>query len=101
MERDDFQLQVLAPLIQSWGLTRDKIYQIGQLFQEEYKSGSVEKSFYLTTFAYLLEVEGSFDEVANLVCSLFCFCFFSWLCSKFSLCERLWLLTETSDLCWS
>lgn len=51
------------PLIHSWRKTRENISSILRLFIEKDKLNIVEKKFYALLFIYLLEVEGSFDDI--------------------------------------
>ncbi len=55
------------PLFKNLSPTSKKINKIGELFLEEYNSGAIEKSFYLSTFTYLLQVEGSYDDIIRIL----------------------------------
>lgn len=55
------------PLIHNWRKTRDNINSIRENLMGNEKADAVEKNFYVLLFLYLLEVEGSFDDIIRTI----------------------------------
>jgi hypothetical protein len=55
------------PLIQNWRKLRENAASINKIFLEKYSSHNFEECYYLSLFMYLLEVEGSFDDIVRIL----------------------------------
>jgi hypothetical protein len=58
------------PLIHDYVDVQKNIRKITEIFQEKYKSGDIEKSFYILSFLYLLEVESGFENIIRVIYAL-------------------------------
>ena len=58
------------PLIHEYVEVRNNIIKITEILTEKYRSGDIEKSFYVLSFLYLLEVESGFENVVRTLYAL-------------------------------
>jgi len=58
------------PLIHEYVEIQENVRKITEIFREKYKSGDIEKSFYILSFLYLLEVESGFENVVRILYAL-------------------------------
>lgn len=58
------------PLIYDYIKVQNNIRKITEIYIEKYKSGDIEKSFYILSFLYLLEVESAFENVVRVLYAL-------------------------------